>query len=217
MSERRVSAYERLQALPNWFSLRSAELYTGLDLKTLRTHIYRWQKKGLITPLGPKAGVYINRVREPDISANTRAEAIQHIYPEAVVMGATVLHAQGWITQIPNRLHLAILDKQTERKLDGIELHWRSKRWFTQTADQMASDDDAAVGAGIRELMPAAALADLIKRDALPVDWDDLDFDEEDHEAILEMAKRFHTVDKIDDNDLLMASDGLAGRRSISP
>lgn len=206
------SSQQRLMELPAWFSVRQASIYLRMDPKKLSVYLARWRSQGMVSPLGGRTGIYFNKVREPETSAKTRAAAISHIYPEAVVMGDTVLHAHGWTTQIPNRLDIAVLNKNTSVKMDGVELHQRPKRWFQRMQGQMVPSAEGDVGIGLRELTPEAALVDQVAR-GVALDWDDLDIEDASRPLLFELGREFSVTKKLCVEGLMMAGDGMAGRK----
>jgi len=57
------------------------------------------------------AGIYFNKLRVPQVDASLRISALLFEYPSAILCGESVLHAAGWITQIPARLSVSVLSR----------------------------------------------------------------------------------------------------------
>ncbi len=192
---KRISARERLLHLPVWFSLGMACDMTGVPKETLQVYLHRWKKMGVVESFGLKTGVYFNRVLEPKSRIETRVRALKWLYPEAMLVGDTILNAAGWTTQIPRQLHVAIIDQRTAHRLNGVRLHLRSRSWFARACRParagrgLVPAGQGETGLALAELRPAWALADQIRRGQEP-DADDLEWDEIDAAAVLEAGKR---------------------------
>lgn len=201
----RVNAYDRLMGLPAVFALSAFVRMTGLNRLSAKVMLSRWIDRGLIEPAGPRAGVYFNRLRDPEGKQASVVQALLMKYPSATLTGASVLHAHGWTTQIPRSLHVAVESRRSYTQIEGITLHPRPRRWFRQmhlagalmpAHGSQASHADHGDGAeaagpsqpqattyGLRSLRPAWALADSFAswadRSWRP-DEDDLDLPAED-------------------------------------
>ncbi len=88
---------------------------------------------------------------------------------------ATVLHNAGWITQIPQALHIAVEQRRSYVQITGCQLHPKPLAWF-KAVTLLQPSQAAFTTHGLRTLPPAWALADL---QADPHAWhpdpDDLD------------------------------------------
>ncbi len=188
MAAKRISARERLLHLPVWFSLGMACDITSVPRETMKVYLHRWKKMGVVEPFGRKTGVYFNRVLEPASRIETRVCALRWIYPEAVLVGDTILNAAGWTTQIPRQIHVAIIDQRTAHRLNGVQLHLRSRPWFARACPGLVPAGQGETGLALAELRPAWALADQIRRGQEP-DADDLEWDEIDVDAVLEAGR----------------------------
>jgi hypothetical protein len=101
-----------------------------------------------------------------------------------------VLHAAGWITQIPARMSVAVLARASYVALHGFEIHGRSLSWFKQVHDARAAPVERVYG--LRALPPALALADLYKDPkAWHPDIDDVDIPREESTAVIRAAQLF--------------------------
>lgn len=168
------SNLDRLLALPPVFTLQDVRRL-GLSDGAEHIFIMRMSQAGRIAPAGPRASVYFNLVRDGQGPLNRRVEAAAMLYPSAVVVGAAVLHAEGWITQIPQVVDLAVLERRSTRQVDGINFVVRPKSWYFEHADHIVPATESAFG--VPALAPAAALADARERGDLWVpDDDDIDW-----------------------------------------
>lgn len=178
MSERRRSAVDVLRGLPEVFDLSTLSRMAGLERGMAKKYVSRWAKAELVATAGPRVGIYFNLVRAPDAARTRKVDALRMAYPSAVLVGASVLHAAGWTTQIPARLTVAVATRRSLAALDGFDVSGRTRAWYAVAhADLVAGKDYATYG--LRALSPAMALADLHAR---PRDWrpdpDDLDLDD---------------------------------------
>jgi len=191
VSERRRSPVEVLRNLPEVFDISTMCRMTGLERGIARTYLSRWARAGLVAPAGPRAGIHFNLIRAPDAPGKRAVDALRMAYPSAVLVGASVLHAAGWITQIPRRLTVAVATRPSLASLDGFDVSGRTRVWYASVHADLVADKDYATY-GLRALSPAMALADLHAR---PRDWcpdpDDLDLDDG---AWNEVRRSFETL-----------------------
>ena len=104
-------------------------------------------------------------------------------YPNALMVGESVLHAAGWITQIPSTLQVAVEKTSLRRSYkqhDGFTLLPRPLAWFARAHPHVLSPQKAKFNTyGLHTVPPDFALADLY---ATPGAWhpdaDDLDIPE---------------------------------------
>ncbi len=102
MSAVYTSARQRLKDLAAagpYFSV--AEMGTFFKVPQTEAHqmLHRWTKSGLVEPIGPRTGVYLNTLH-PNHQGALEA-AIQSVHPSAIVIGHQVLYEEGVTTQIP--------------------------------------------------------------------------------------------------------------------
>lgn len=187
MTGERVGARERLLAFPEWFTQTTAAGLLQITPEATTVYLSRWKQAGLIESFGRRTGVYFNRVRCPESIEHLRIPALRYLYPDATLIGDSVLHAHGWITQIPSALHVAILPKPTTVSPDGVRIETRSEAWFRALGKHLIPANKGTAGLGLREISPAAALADLRLHGREP-DPDDLYLEDEDWEAVRELA-----------------------------
>ena len=167
----RLSAHKRLRELPEVFTTTTLAATLGGDSKAASVYLNRWRKEGMISSLGPRAGVHFNLLIRPDADHDLRMEAIAFVFPGAMVAGVSSVHAAGWTTQIPSALELMIPARRSFPELTDTVIETRSESWF-----------DAARGEIVREgpvpmVSPAFALADLWDSGGWRPDPDDIEWD----------------------------------------
>jgi hypothetical protein len=172
--EMRLSAIEALRQLPPVFTSRDAMRVFDVKPTYIKLLMHRWKERELVRPAGPRLGVFYNLIVAPDWQAH-QSEAIRIAHPSAVVLGASVLHQHGWITQIPRQVQIAVLEAPTVAQMDGVELHRRPLAWYRD----MAPWGEPVLG--LPALTPQKALSDcMAHRDTMWCpDPDDLDLPEE--------------------------------------
>ncbi len=185
-----TSAIDRLRNLPEAFTLAAFRRLTGLSDNAAAVCLHRWKAKDLIEPAGKRAGIYFNKLRIPQPDTALRIEALLYEYPSAILCGESVLHAAGWITQIPAQLTVAVLLRPTYVSFRGFEIRGRPLSWFTAVhADVSARGDDRVYG--MRALPPALALVDAYgDLKAWHPDPDDLDVPPDQASAVLSGSER---------------------------
>lgn len=174
MSAPALSSLQRLRAMPAVITLPMLVRNTGWSREMASVYVSRWVAAGLIAKAGPRAGIYYNLSARESVTSAMRIEALLSKYPSAIAMGPSVLHAQGWITQIPQRIHVAVLTRPSLTSLDGFEIHRRPRAWFVKAAAARAADSPELYG--LKAVPPLFALRDMY---ASPECWhpdaDDLD------------------------------------------
>ncbi len=130
----RVSAIERLRALPEVFSLRTAATTLDLEIETMTIYAFRWRQKGLVENFG-RTGVYFNLLKNPDASATMVAEALYMALGNLplVEVGGSALVDSGLTMQRHIRLEVAVSCdlRPTLPTLPGISLLRRPIWWGT--------------------------------------------------------------------------------------
>jgi hypothetical protein len=186
-SQRRASAIERLRALPPVFRGSDLSLRFGWSTHEAGEYLRRWKQRDLVKPTGPRAGVYFNLISETSAPETHLEEAIATLFPSAVVVGASVLHGAGWITQIPRQLDVAVLRRRTFPAVKGVVLHPRRMIWYRLVHSRLERTE----GQGVPRFDPAFALADALKyRDGWVPQPDDVEFPEaEDAQQFLRACK----------------------------
>lgn len=185
-----TSAIDRLRDLPEAFTLAAFRRLTGLSENAAAVCLHRWKMKDLIEPAGTRAGIYFNKLKIPQPDTALRVEALLHEYPSAILSGESVLHAAGWITQIPAQLTVAVLSRPTYVSLRGFEIRGRPLSWFTAVHPDVSRRGTDRVY-GMRALPPALALADLYgDPKAWHPDPDDLDIPPDHSAEVLSGSER---------------------------
>lgn len=195
----RTSLIEHLQRLPEVFDLQLFCLTTGIDRGSAKVMMSRWAQRGHIELAGPKAGIYFKRLGSNMEPGQQIAAAVCHLYPGAALCGASVLHRNGWTTQIPHTLHIAVPTRPSLTQLHGVILFERPHQWFTDIYKNKGFEP-ALTNESLRDpfsrlriLKPAWALEDLRHaQDGWIPDEDDLDLPESEKAlAELDRAKAF--------------------------
>lgn len=149
-SSLRSTSKERLDNLPEVFSVEELRAGQRLSVKAASVYLARWKAKGLISRLGPRCGLWVNLQRAGTIAPEHRREAIRRKYPEYLVGGASALAEAGWR---PYSGPLTVLVPQgiSRVQLDGVDIQPRPHKVFFRL-------EDAALDRGA--LPPAVALMD---------------------------------------------------------
>jgi len=185
-----TSAIERLRSLPEAFTFAGFRRLTGFSGQAAAVCLHRWKARDLIEPAGDRAGIYFNKLKCPQPDASIRVQALLFEYPSATLMGESVLHAAGWITQIPARLTVAVLRRPTYVSFRGFEIRGRPLTWFKAVHGVINAPASERVY-GMRALTPAFALVDLY---ADPKGWhpdpDDLDIPDDQLTQLVSACER---------------------------
>lgn len=185
-----TSAIDRLRSLPEAFTFAGFRRLTGFSEQAAAVCLHRWKNKDLIEPAGDRAGIYFNKLKCPQPDASIRVQAMLFEYPSAILTGESVLHAAGWITQIPPRLTVAVLRRPTYVSFRGFEIRGRPLTWFKAVHDAINSPTSERVY-GMRALPAAFALVDL---HADPKAWhpdpDDLDIPDDQMNELVSACER---------------------------
>jgi hypothetical protein len=180
-----TAAVARLQNLPEIFTIAGFCRMTGLSTDAAAVYLRRWKVRGLIEPAGERAGIYFNKLKRPQIESSDRVSALLFEYPTAILCGESVLHAAGWITQIPAQLSVAVMARRSYVSLQGFEIRGRPRSWFRKVHEAVNAPGNERIY-GLKALPPALALVDLYLD---PKDWhpavDDLDIPYEGKEEVL--------------------------------
>lgn len=182
------STIDRLLSLPEVFTLADMARL-GLKGQAAHTFLLRARDAKRIAQVGVRAGAYYNLIKDQLGPVNRKLDAVRKLYPSAVLGGAAVLHAAGWVTQIPQRYLVMVLARPSVKIIDGVDLLLRNERWYRLQSElgNIVNERDSSFG--ITTLTPRAALEDARKyQDSWMPDEDDLDIDE-DEEAKLPAQK----------------------------
>jgi hypothetical protein len=174
-----TSAIARLRELPEAFTFAGFCKLTRLSNKAAAVWLSRWKEKGLIEAAGDRARLYFNKLKCSEVDTSLRVAALLFEYPSALLCGESVLHAAGWITQIPARLSVAVIARTSYVSLHGFDIHGRSLSWFKKVHPAVDPAADRRIY-GLRALPASMALVDLYGD---PKGWhpdpDDLDIPQE--------------------------------------
>ncbi len=174
-----TSSLARLRDLPEAFTFAGFCKLTRLSNEAAAVRLARWKEKGLIEPAGERARLYFNKLKCSDVG-ELRIAALLFEYPSAILCGESVLHAAGWITQIPARLSVAVISRPSYVSLHGFDIRGRPLSWFKKVHSTVDPTPDKRIY-GLRALPAPLAFADLY---ADPKEWhpdvDDLDIPQED-------------------------------------
>jgi len=149
-----MRSLDYLRKLPTVFSNKDAMRLFGKNDAWVKLAAHRWKEQGLIRPGGPRLGIYYNLLADPDWRSHL-PEIVRRVFPSAVVIGASVLHAHGWITQIPQYLYVVVPDRPTRPKIGEVLSFPRSVEWYRE----MSPWDNLSVE-GLCSLSPQKALDD---------------------------------------------------------
>jgi hypothetical protein len=180
-----TSALSRLRELPEAFTFAGFCKLSHFSNNAASVCLRRWKEKGLIEPAGERAKIYFNKLRSPQVDSTLRVAALLFEYPSAILCDESVLHAAGWITQIPAQLSVAVLSRPSYVSMHGFDIRGRPLSWFRKIHPLMEPSAEKRVY-GLRALPPALALASLYAdRDGWHPDPDDLDIPDRDHDSVL--------------------------------
>lgn len=167
-----ATTLERLLTLGPVFTLYELR-EQGLKDGNAYAWLLRTVNAGHIMSAGARSGVYYNLVRDPEVVGKRRLEAVARLHSTAVVVGAAVLHAYGWVDRAPAEIDVAILKQPTTRAIDGVRIVMREQAWHRDHGSELLRDDAFFP---IPSLRPEHALADVLsaKDLTLPVDPADI-------------------------------------------
>src|SRR5882757_3614814 len=179
-----TSALTRLRELPEAFTFAGFCRLNRFSNPVAAVCLRRWKEKGLIEPAGARVKIYFNKLRSPEVDGALRVAALSFEYPSGILCGESVLHASGWITQIPAQLSVAVLSRPSYVSLHGFDIRGRPLSWFRKIHPLLESSAEERVY-GLRALPPALALADLYADpDGWHPDPDDLDIPDQEHSSV---------------------------------
>lgn len=180
-----TSAADRLMSLPDVFSVAELSLIEGFtDRRIASQYLWRWKTGAKVLPLGPRAGVFINLVRNPQGATDAALweRALLKAMPSSTVAGYEVLAESGLSTQVTHSRYIIVSEKDSLRAVDGAQVSSRPVRWFKEIIVQGGLVSGATAGSGslLPRLTPGAALADLVLYGDSCPDVDDVDLEELD-------------------------------------
>lgn len=157
----KTSSVARLKDLPALFSLAELCRLQEMPVEAAKVWVKRMAHAGLVQFAGPRAGLYYNLLRFPNAPQDALLEAVGRLYPDAIVIGANVLHTYGWVTQIPQVIDVAVTPRRSMASINGVRLRPRPRTWYR---DQQGAGSILRYGESpfvLDSLTPAAALEDL--------------------------------------------------------
>lgn len=202
-----TSALDYLRCLPEVFSLNYLAARMDGDKAKASVYLSRWKLSGLVSSFGQRTGVHFNLLRNPNAPQDGIFNALEMVFPGAVIIGASVLHDAAWTTQIPRAIDVAVLNRRSFPVIAGFDIHCRPREWFAL----MRSGIDFS---GYPKLKPAYALADAFMYPGLwQPDIDDLEEDEVDWPACRSVFGQVNVDWPVQYPDAPAAREKLAARR----
>ena len=125
----KMSSTARLMKMPEVFSLQYLRT-EGFSEEYAKIIINTWKKKGFVKSAGPRLGVYYNLIKDQKGPEEHLGKVLKIVFGSVVVIGPTILHQYGWITQIPQTLTVAIPESRSYPMVDGVTLYGRHSEWF---------------------------------------------------------------------------------------
>lgn len=158
----RVSAIDRLRTLPEVITLphlssvlsKQDESATKARQKA-SVYLSNWVKRGYIEPIGARAGVYFNLIKNTNARSDNWFVALKMVYPSAITIGASSLHQAGLTTQIPRSHYIAVMQRPSYISIDGYSISARTRSWYQDMREFITPNVN-----GIAMLKPEAAIAD---------------------------------------------------------
>ena len=166
------SAIKRLKELCGagaFFSGAEMGAFFGFSQAVARQTLHRWARQGLITPIGPRADVYLNTLH-PDHAAAVEM-AVQSVHRSAIVIGHQILYEAGITTQVPPVIDIAV--QKRGPSIYGYRIHKLSTAAYAALARHAKHETGR-----LARLAPEQALAAASKLGCLTLDPDDLDWPE---------------------------------------
>lgn len=117
----RRSSDDRLQQLPDVFSVEDLQTQQHLSAKAASVYLARWFKAGRVARLGPRGGLWVNLDKTGQVGDVQRAEGIVRKHPAALVGGTGVLARAGWATPT-NQRELLIPQGSSKAQFDTFLL-----------------------------------------------------------------------------------------------
>lgn len=156
------NSYETLRTLlPEVFDLRDVTIALDTERAYAKIYCSRWVSRSMAAPLGPRAGVFFNLVKNPTANKTKIMEGVTKLIGrDVVVIGASALHQHGWTTQRPQSIEIAVPVGGPDRaypQMHGIIAVPRKREWFHAVLPTSAP----GIG-GFKTANPEYALVDTI-------------------------------------------------------
>lgn len=181
---KRTGALGYLTKLPDVFNLNTFSRYTGLEEKVALVYLSRWKEAGYILDVGARAGVYLNKLKNPDV-ISLENQAVKLIYPEMVFVGVERLREAGWMTQIASQKEVAVAKRKSYVSLHNYDIQSKPKSWFKRYFDGIDKNE-----LDVRSLKPEYALVDLCESNLYIPDPDDLFMDKNELQKTYDLFKK---------------------------
>src|SRR3984893_14730979 len=153
-------ALARMRDLPEALTFAGFCKLTRLSNNAAAVCLTRWKNKGLVDAAGERARLYFNKLKCNEVDGSLRIAALLFEYPSAMLCGESVLHAAGWITQIPACLSVAVISRPSYVARHGFDIRGRPVSWFKKVRPAVDPSPDKRIY-GRRSLPTPLALADL--------------------------------------------------------
>ena len=123
----RISATDRLERLPEIFSVEEFQREQELSAKAASVYLARWQSQKLIFRMGPRSGLWANLSKVGEVTQRHRLAAVLLKHPQALVGGPSALALHG-IQASPAEPTLVIPHGGSRALIDGVRLSSRPPR-----------------------------------------------------------------------------------------
>ena len=123
----RISAAERLERLPEVFSVEEFQREQELSAKAASVYLARWQAQGLIFRMGPRSGLWANLSKIGEVTARHKLAAVLLKHPQALVGGPSALAQHGLLAS-PAEPTLIVPHGGSRAQIDGVRLSARPPR-----------------------------------------------------------------------------------------
>jgi len=188
------SARDILTELPAVFTLSEFQMVHDFKRTKAITYLHRYVQQGHVARTGPRSGVFLNLIVDPEASFRRQEESVAKVFPSAVMGSLSILHDEGVVTQIPARLHVMILQRRTYPKFDSAVFHPRPAAWYALMADQKQIVMPPTVPLGapkpLPRMTPEAALVDaLAYGDGWVSSVEDIDIGDLDHDQLTDIGQ----------------------------
>jgi hypothetical protein len=178
--------HEFFDQLPPVFTHTHLNALLRKEGKT-HTYLHRWSKSGWISPLGGKTGIYF----KSQVKDEYFEDALAGLFPEAVLIGPSVMANNNLTTQLARVPNIAIRWRRSYPKPDGVHIFLRPKKWHLFIRQHNFFEPSTE---GLPSITPEFALADMLKyKDSwITLAPDDIDLEEIDSDLFI------HACDGLD-------------------
>ena len=179
------ATHKIIDSLPPMFSHIHLNVLLGKDVKKTHVYLSRWTRAGWIIPMGGKTGIYF---KDENAKSQMFELAITKVFPEAVLIGPTVMSNNNLTSQFSYNCNIAVRPRRSYPNIPEVNIFPRSKGWYTLIRNRGYVD---LYNNACSTLKPEVALADMLKyQDS----WatlapDDLELDEMDKNLFFRACK----------------------------